>query len=359
MTEDGLNRRKVLLGMSGGVDSTTAALLLQEAGYQVAACYFDVFKNPIQGEWSLAKKAAEELGIEISYVNVHEAFEQAVICPFCQEYSQGRTPNPCISCNPSIKFPTLIEEADRIGAYYIATGHYARSIYSPELKRWLIAKGRNPEKDQTYMLYRLPENILKRLLMPLGDVKTKDQVRDLAEQAQLSSASLKDSQGICFLKSGQDYHLYLKERGYGEEPGYFVDTEGKILGKHRGIIHYTLGQRKGLGMSFGRPMYVVAIDSIKNQVVLGKNDDLFSKELLIDKLVGNPLDLPDSFKADLTAKTRYVIKEASCSLEASEEAGQLRVAFDEAQRALTPGQSIVLYSKGMLVGGGIVKSVNL
>lgn len=359
MTEDRLNRNKVLLGMSGGVDSTTAALLLKEAGYEVIGCYFDVGQDRDESDWAQAEKAGQELGIEVHYVNVHQTFEKDVINPFCEEYSCGRTPNPCIKCNPTIKFPTLIGQADLCGAYYIATGHYARPLYSEELGRWVISRGENHEKDQTYMLYRLPEEILKRLILPLGDIASKDQVRGLAGQAKLSSADQKDSQGICFLPDQEDYNEYLMDRGYKHIPGDFVDLDGNVLGQHRGIMNYTLGQRKGLGMSFGRPMYVVAIDSDKNQVVLGDNKDLFTKEVIIDDLVGDLLALPEKMASSLVAKTRHVIKRATCRLEPVDEAGQVKVIFEEGQRAVTPGQSLVIYSGDLVVGGGIVKTVKL
>ena len=356
MKENFLDKKKVLLGMSGGVDSTTAALLLKKAGYEVIGCYFDVTEDSNLSEWKQAEKASKELGIDIEYVNVHEAFEEKVVHPFCEEYSLARTPNPCITCNPSIKFPTLIKKANEVGAYYIATGHYAKTAYSKELGRWVLMRAEDRAKDQTYMLYRLPENILKRLLMPLGDIASKKEVRNLASKAELSSAELGDSQGICFLAGDEDYARFLTERGYEHIRGNFVDLDGNILGEHKGIMNYTLGQRKGLGVSLGKPMYVVAIDGKKNEVILGDNEDLFTKEVVIDGLIGDLTNLPETFLSDLTAKTRHVIREANCHLEPADGEGEVKVVFDKAQRAITPGQSVVFYSKDVVVGGGVVKS---
>lgn len=354
MTEN-LDTKKVVLGLSGGVDSATAALLLKQAGYEVTGLYFDVFENNENGRLK-AEATAKECDIDFKYINVHSAFQSLVVDRFCEEYLHGRTPNPCVMCNPAVKFKTLIDYADEIGAYYIATGHYGNTEYDEDTKCWYIKRGTNLIKDQTYMLYRLPQDVIGRFLMPLEGYETKAEIREIAEKKGLSSAGAKDSQEICFIDEDKSYMDFLRERGYEDRPGAFVDMDGNTIGSHKGIVNFTIGQRKGLGMTFGKPMYVVSVDDNLNTVTLGSNDDLFrrvvySSDNFFTLTGGN--ELPEIFEGiEVEAKVRYAAKPSICRL--SQENGIVRAEFNEPQRAAAPGQSIVFYYMDRVIGGGYI-----
>lgn len=352
-----LDKKKVVLGLSGGVDSATAALLLKQAGYEVTGLYFVVFENNEEGRLA-AEKTAKEAGIDFVYVNVSDDFEHAVVDRFCSEYLSGRTPNPCVMCNPAIKFRTLIDYADEIGAYYIATGHYGTTVYDEELDCWFIRRGSNDRKDQTYMLYRLSEEVIKRFLMPLDGYDSKDEIRRMAEEGGLSNSKAKDSQEICFIDSDSDYISFLTDKGYvdGFKKGPYVDKEGNTIGEHQGIARYTVGQRKGLGQTFGKPMFVLGVDKDRNAVVLGDNSDLFnntvySTDNFFTLSGGNDLPLEYAGKK-VMGKIRYAARPAECEL--SMEDGVLKAVFTEPQRAATPGQSVVFYDGERLIGGGYI-----
>ena len=352
-----LDRKKVILGLSGGVDSTTAALLLLEKGYQVTGLYFDVEQPENKEGAAAARRAAEQLGIPFLYRNIHEVFEKTVIHNICQEYQCGRTPNPCVVCNPAVKFRTLIEAADREGAFYIATGHYARTTRHDQLG-WSIRKGESEKKDQSYMLYRLSSSIIERLLLPLGILHSKEEARAAAREKNLFNADQKDSQEICFLPEGETYADYLLKRGVNPKPGNFIDKDGHILGQHQGLVRYTIGQRKGLGITFGKPVFVIRMDPENNTITLGDNEDLFSREVIC----GNSFfpnsasgQLPDFLEnAEVTAKIRYAAKPASARLHTLPD-GRISAVFDEKQRAATPGQSIVFYYGDCVAGGGFIE----
>lgn len=352
-----LDKNKVLLGLSGGVDSTTAALLLQKKGYQVIGLYFDVAKGENAEGRRTAEKAAQELGIPFVYRNVYERFEEKVICNFCGEYVSGRTPNPCIVCNPSVKFDVLRKEADRQGAFYMATGHYAKTGWHPQLG-WSVKRGDSEKKDQSYMLYRLPAGIIERLLLPLGMMQTKEQAREIAREKHLFNAEQKDSQEICFLPENETYAEYIKKRGYKVRPGDFIDKEGNVLGPHQGMIHYTIGQRKGLGITFGKPVFVTGMDPRANTVTLGDHEDLFSREVICRDCFfpasGNS-SLPQSLEnARVLAKIRYAAKPAPARIKSLAD-GRVLAVFEEKQRAATPGQSMVFYLDDLIAGGGFIE----
>ncbi len=349
---------RVLLGLSGGVDSTAAALLLQQAGYEVTGLFFDVLGNQ-KALAERAEAAAAQLGISFLYRNVSEEFADRIIDDFCDSYLRGETPNPCVRCNPLLKFKTLEEEADRIGARWIATGHYARIEKEEKDGIFYVHMGDNRRKDQSYMLYRLPQRILSRLLLPLGSSPDKEQVRELLRGQGLSNAEDKDSQEICFISRG-NYIDYIKSRGRNSQPGAFVDQEGKVLGQHQGIIHYTIGQRKGLGMTFGKPMFVTALDPLKNTVTLGSNEDLFHKIVMVNNCrfavdtTEDAAGLPEAYRGiQVEAKIRYAAQPAAARLQAEGD-GLVRVEFRQAQRAPTPGQSVVFYQGERCLGGGMI-----
>lgn len=351
-----LNKNKVILGLSGGVDSTTAALLLREKGMDVTGLYFDVSCGNEEGRRA-AEQAASEIGIPFIYRNVNQLFESTVIDNFCREYAAGRTPNPCVFCNPTVKFKILTQEADRIGAFHIATGHYANTACSPQLG-WTIRRAANEKKDQSYMLYRLPAEIIERLLLPLSSMEDKQQARAIAREQGLFNADKKDSQEICFIADDENYADYIRRRGFTITEGDFVDKEGKVLGQHKGLIHYTIGQRKGLGITFGKPVFVIGMDPVKNTVTLGDHEDLFSREVISSEsffpATGSGR-MPEYLEnAQVSAKIRYAAKPAPARIKTMPD-GRILATFEEKQRAATPGQSIVFYLSDCVVGGGFIE----
>ncbi|MDD6646595.1 MAG: tRNA 2-thiouridine(34) synthase MnmA [Firmicutes bacterium] len=361
-----LKKNKVVLGLSGGVDSTAAALLLQEKGYDVTGLYFDIREQCGSGR-ETAAAAAEQLGIDFIYRNVAHAFDETVIGNFCSEYECGRTPNPCIICNPMIKFKVLLDAADEIGAYHIATGHYADTYHDEHTDMWYIRRAANKKKDQSYMLYRLGQEAISRLLLPLNEIEDKEQVRELARGKALKNSEAKDSQEICFIDADDNYKDFLERRGVKSVEGNFVDSDGNAVGRHKGILNYTIGQRKGLGIALGKPAFVTAIDCESNTVVLGSNEELFSREVISDNNVINGISIDNNENDEndeaasvciigkIEAKIRYAAKPASASIEFRED-GSILTTFDEPQRAATPGQSIVFYRDDLVIGGGFIKN---
>ena len=362
-----LKKNKVVLGLSGGVDSTAAALLLQEKGYEVVGLYFDIQpegsackgqEDGLSGR-ERAEKVADQLGIGFIYKNVADLFDEIVIGNFCSEYKCGRTPNPCIVCNPAVKFKTLLDTADEVGAYHIATGHYADTYYDEETELWYIKKAANEKKDQSYMLYRLSQDAISRLILPLNEIDDKEKVRELAREKALINADAKDSQEICFIEAGDNYKDFLRWRGITASAGDFVDPEGNALGTHKGILDYTIGQRKGLGIALGKPAFVTRIDGENNQVVLGDNAELFKTEVVSSGNILLGYDLNDTPYEDngmiegITAKIRYAAKPAQAKLCILED-GRINTVFKDAQRAPTPGQSIVFYDGDLVIGGGFI-----
>jgi tRNA-specific 2-thiouridylase len=298
-----------------------------------------------------ARRVADKLGISYYVLNFKDVFQEKVIDYFNHEYLKGRTPNPCIACNRFVKFESMLQKAVSMGIDYVATGHYAKITFDEQKGRFLLKKSATDAKDQTYALYTMTQEQLSRTFFPLGDF-TKDRVRELAEKLDLPVASKPDSQEICFVEDN-DYGRYIRENTDAEiRPGYFVDLEGRKLGMHKGIIHYTVGQRKGLGNTFGKPMFVVAIRPEDNTVVLGEKNDVFSSELTASDL--NFISIPElTGEMRVKAKIRYSAKEADALISPLNN-GRVHVLFDEPQRAITPGQSIVFYDKEDVVGGGVI-----
>ncbi|WP_037372285.1 tRNA 2-thiouridine(34) synthase MnmA [Anaerovorax odorimutans] len=351
---------KVLLGLSGGVDSTAAALLLQKEGFEVTGLFFDVLGDQSEAK-EKAQNAAKELNIDFIYTDVSKEFECNIIEYFCNSYLVGETPNPCVKCNPTIKFKTLLEEADRLGIYYIATGHYAQIFYDAEIKKYFVKKGDNEKKDQSYMIYRLNQSILSRLLLPLGTVNNKEITRDLVREKGINNADTKDSQEICFINDNNYVNFIKNRKSFNEvnKIGNFIDKEGKILGKHQGLVNYTIGQRKGLGITFGKPIFVISMDKENNTVTLGDNEELFTNNVIsnnnffIVSQEGNS-NLPMRYKGKkIIAKIRYSAKPAKAVLHGLSD-GKIQTTFDEVQRAVTPGQSIVFYENNIVIGGGVI-----
>lgn len=346
--------KRVCVAMSGGVDSTGAALLLRRQGYDVFGVTLRLRPDSSQaaeGEIHAARAAAAVLGISHTVLDLRDLFRTAVIDRFVSEYAQGRTPNPCLDCNRAVKFGALLDWALEQGADAMATGHYAGISFDSASGRWRLQRGRDRKKDQSYFLYQLTQRQLSHLLLPVG-LYEKPALRALAEEAGLGNARRPDSQDICFIPEG-DYVSFLKRHGGVEmRPGDFVDETGRVLGRHRGLPCYTTGQRKGLGVSADTPLYVLEKDPASNTVTLGPDSALYSRELTAERL--NWISLPAlETPMAVTAKTRHSQREAAALAEPLPD-GRLRVVFQEPQRAVTPGQAVVLYDGESVVGGGTI-----
>ncbi len=344
----------VAVALSGGEDSSVAALLLREAGYKVMGIYMRLgdLAHSQQREYQ-AERVCHVLGIPFQAAYLHKEFEQYVVNYFCQEYEKGRTPNPCAACNQHIKFGFLLDKALSSGADYLATGHYARIKESG--CSYLLLKARDANKDQSYFLYTLNQEKLRHILFPVG-IYTKARVRQIAERAGIPLAA-KPSQDICFI-SQKNYHAFLSQR-FPSKPGDVTDTQGKILGRHRGIAFYTIGQRRGLGLASGRPLYVIKIEPESNRIVLGEENELYSQKVIARDLrwIG---DKAPPGPVAVAARIRYKSREAeailfpTCHCEQGETIAEIR--FSQPQRAIAPGQSIVFYRGDEVLGGGIIES---
>ncbi len=359
-------KKKVLIGMSGGVDSSVAAAVLLEMGYDVVGVTMRLWDGEeINGSFAEgtccslsavedARRVAYKLGIDYHVLDFRSEFDKHVVDYFTREYQSGRTPNPCIACNKYIKFDAMLKKADMLGAEYIATGHYAKVEFDENLNRYLLKKSNAARKDQTYALYGLTQRQLSRIVMPLGDIGDKETVRQKALELDLPVADKPDSQEICFVPD-QDYAGFITRRsGDSCKKGNFIDTQGNVLGEHNGIIHYTVGQRKGLGITFGKPMFVIKIDPQTNEIMLGEKGSEFSDCLYANHLNFIPFDqLRNPMR--VKAKIRYSAQEADAEISMIDEE-LLKVEFDNPQRAVTPGQAVVLYEpdSDIVIGGGLI-----
>ena len=349
--------RRVFAAMSGGVDSAAAALLLLQAGCDVTGVTLRLhgFRDRpglcgSADEIDTARSVAAALGIPHVVLDLSERFRERVMDRFVSEYVRGRTPNPCVDCNREIKFGALLDWALDQGADAMATGHYARVRFDGALGRWQLLRGADRRKDQTYFLYQLTQHQLSHLLLPAGDYE-KPALRALAAAHGLSNAQRADSQDICFVPDG-DYVSFLRQQGAELVPGDFVDEAGRVLGRHKGLPCYTLGQRKGLGVSAGAPLYVLAKDPARNAVVLGADSALYTSELTAERVNWLSIPAPDG-PLSVTARTRYSQREAAAHVEPLP-GGRARVVFRDPQRAVTPGQAVVFYDGDLVLGGGTI-----
>lgn len=345
---------RVLLGMSGGLDSTYAVCKLREMGFEVEGA---VLKMHEYTETEAAQKSADALGVPLHIIDARSEFDEAVVKPFIEEYKKGRTPNPCVICNGAVKFRILFDYALRNGFDKIATGHYASVVSLTDtegITRHAIKKAKDEKKDQSYMLWRLSEDILSHLVLPL-DKETKDEIRASALEMKLSAADRKDSQEICFIPDG-DYAGYIERRVGASPEGNFIDTEGKILGKHKGIIHYTIGQRKGLGIALGARAFVTEIDAEANTVTLDTNGSEGSKIKVINPVFSGMKMPKQDTEEVLFVKCRYLAKPVKAKVKFIS-CGDIEAEFETPQRALTPGQSCVFYKDETVMLGGIIDKV--
>lgn len=351
--------------MSGGVDSSVAAYIMKEKGYECMGVTMKLFHNDDVGvskahsccsldDVEDARSVARQLEIPYYVFGFSDLFKETVIDKFVNAYENGCTPNPCIDCNRFLKFNKLYHRAVELGYDYVVTGHYARIEFDEESGRYLLKKGLDPAKDQSYVLYSLTQEQLSHTQFPLGDMD-KPETRRIAEEQGFVSAHKHDSQDICFVQDGDYAHFIETYTGKEFPHGNFVDTSGNILGEHKGIIHYTIGQRKGLGIAFGEPMFVCAINPQTNTVTLGKSSDLFT-----DTLTAKDINLISVPKIDgairLKAKVRYRQTEQWATVTQTDE-DTIKVKFDEPQRAITKGQAVVLYDGDTVVGGGTIVEV--
>ncbi len=341
--------------MSGGVDSSVSALLLKEKGYDVIGTTLELYAGSSccnMETYIDAKNVCNEIGIPHFTYDCKELFKKHIICDFIDCYANCKTPNPCIECNKYMKFGFMYEKAQELGCNYIATGHYAKTEYSKEYKRWVLKKSKAGKKDQSYVLWNIPKDLIEHVIFPLSDFETKDEIRNIASKYKLKVANKPDSEDICFVPDG-NYKKFLEENSnIKPKEGNIVNSKGEILGKHTGLYNYTIGQRKGLRVSYKVPLFVLGLSKEKNEVIVGEEKELYKKEIMVNDINLLLTEKIDNWQ-EVEVKTRYSSKLAKAKIR--QEQNEIRIIFDEMQRAITPGQSAVFYIGDIVLGGGKIK----
>lgn len=348
-----MEEKRVLLGMSGGVDSSVSALLLKEQGYEVVGTTMELFAGSSccnTNTYIDAKNVCNQIGVPHFIYNFKDEFKKYVIDDFINCYSNCLTPNPCIECNKFMKFGLMYEKAKELGCEYIATGHYAKTEYSEKYDRWVLKKSKAGKKDQSYVLWNIPKNLVEHIVFPLADFESKDEIRKIAKENNLKTANKPDSEDICFIPDG-NYKRFLEENSnLKPKKGNIVHVNGTVLGKHNGLYNYTIGQRKGLGISYKEPLFVVGFNRAKNEVIVGEKEYIYKTEMIVKNINLLLVDkIEDSMK--VSVKTRYSSKEEMATIEMVDE-DTIKVVFENPVARITPGQSAVFYLDDIVVGGG-------